>query len=216
VDNNKGLIIYGTKGDYHVAVEQLPIYVGVKEFCFMDGGYEAWTGAGNKVDTGKVAPVPATFKANVTNPHFYMSTDEMITVVKDKKPGVSIIDTRSESEFNALENTILRGGRIPGAILIPVDKNLDENGKMLSKDKLAELYGNIPKDNKVILYCHRGCRTAFSYYALENMGYKDIVIYEDSYIVWGSRMDTPVENEHYINLRAYTKRIKALEDEAAK
>lgn len=213
VSNDKGLIIYGTKGDYHVAVEQLPIYVGVKDFCFVDGGYEAWTGAGKKVDTGKVAPTPATFKANIANPDLYMSTDEMMAVVKENKPGISIIDVRSAKEFAAEENTILRGGRIPGAIHIPVDANLDkESGKMLPEAELAALYKDIPKDNKVILYCHRGCRTAFAYYALENMGYKDIVIYEDGYIVWGNRLDTPVENEHYANFRAYNGRIKALED----
>lgn len=89
---------------------------------------------------------------------------------------------------------------------------------MLSLDKLREVYKDIPKDHKVIVYCHRGCRTAFAYYALENLGYKDIVIYEDSYIVWGARMDTPVENEHYTNMRpvvltleSMKKRLEALE-----
>lgn len=41
---------------------------------------------------------------------------------------------------------------------------------------------------------------------------KDIVIYEDGFIVWGNRPDTPIENEHYANFRAYNNRIKALED----
>ena len=28
-------------------------------------------------------------------------------------------------------------------------------------------------------------------------------IYEDGYVVWGNRFDTPVENEHYFNLRPF-------------
>lgn len=220
LDNNKGLIIYGAKGDYHVAIEQLPIYVGVKEFCFLDGGYEAWVDSGKKVDTAKVDPAPAVFKAKVDKPELYVSTEDMMGIVKTKRPKVTIIDVRSTKEYNAEENTTLRGGRIPGAISIPVDKNINkETGKMLSIEKLREVYKDIPKDHKVILYCHRGCRTAFAYYALENLGYKDVVIYEDGYIVWGARMDTPVENEHYTNMRpivltleSMKKRLEALEN----
>lgn len=220
LDNNKGLIIYGTKGDYHVAIEQLPIYLGVKEFCFLDGGYEAWVDSGKKSETANVTPKPAVFKAEISKADLYMSTDELVKIVNNRTPKVTIIDVRSPKEYSAEENTIVRGGRIPGAISIPVDKNINKDtGKMLSLDKLAEVYKDVPKDNKVILYCHRGCRTAFAYYALENLGYKDVVIYEDGYIVWGGRPDTPVENEHYTNLRpvvltleSMKKRLDALEN----
>ena len=114
----------------------------------------------------------------------------------------------------------MRGGRIPGAINIPVDKNIDKaTGKLLAIEKLAEVYKGIPKDSKVILCCHRGCRTAFAYYALENLGYKNLAIYEDGYIVWGGRVDTPVEHEHYTNMRpivltidSMKKRLDALEN----
>lgn len=220
LDNNKGLIIYGTKGDYHVTVEQLPIYVGVKEFCFLDGGYEAWVDSGRKVDTGRVSPIPAVFKAKISKPEIYVSTEELISIVKTKRDNVTIIDVRSPKEYAAEENTTLRGGRIPGAINIPVDKNIDKTtGKFLAIEKLAEVYKSIAKDSKVILYCHRGCRTAFAYYALENLGYKDVAIYEDGYGIWGARPDTPVENEHYTNMRpivltveSMKKRLDALEN----
>lgn len=220
LDNSTGLIIYGTKGDYHVAIEQLSIYLGVKDFCFLDGGYEAWVAAGKKVETKVNTPKPAVFKAKISKPEMYISTDELIRIVNNRTPKVTIIDVRSPKEYNGEENTTLRGGRIPGAINIPVDKNIDKDtGKMLPIEKLREVYKDIPKDHKVILYCHRGCRTAFAYYALENLGYKDVVIYEEGYIVWGARMDTPVENEHYINLRpvvltieSLKKRVEALEN----
>ncbi|MHB9099478.1 MAG: rhodanese-like domain-containing protein, partial [Syntrophales bacterium] len=42
LDNSKGLIIYGTKGDYHVTCEQIPIWLGVRQYYYLDGGYEAW------------------------------------------------------------------------------------------------------------------------------------------------------------------------------
>lgn len=221
--NAKGLIVYGKKGDYHVAVEQLPLYVGVKEFYYLDGGYEAWTTEGKKTETHKNSPRPGSFKATLSRPDLYVSTDDMIKMVKNGAAGVTLIDTRSTAEYMALENTTLRGGRIPGAISIPVDQNIDpDSGKLLPLQSLAKLYKDIPKQNRIILYCHRGCRTAFAYYALQMLGYKNISIYEDSYIVWGARSDTPVEHEHYMNARPFVlgydkllKRIERLEKELA-
>ena len=72
-----------------------------------------------------------------------------------------------------------------------MDINLDKDGKMKSNEELAEIYKNVPKNNQVIVYCHRGCRTAYSFYALERLGYKNFRIYEDSWIVYiGARPDT--------------------------
>lgn len=220
LDNKKGLIIYGTKGDYHVTCEQYALYLGAKQFYYMDGGYENYVKAGKPVSTEPVTPVPAVFKAKIALPNLYVSTPEMIKIAKkfytpevpgwspkvakpaNKPKNITIIDTRTQAEYDGQEKTVIRGGRIPGAILIPYENNLDpKTGKLLSVDALKEVYKDIPKDNMVILYCHRGCRTSYSYYALEWLGYKNIRIYEDGFVVYGNRFDTPVEHETYFNIR---------------
>jgi hypothetical protein len=42
------------------------------------------------------------------------------------------------------------------------------------------------------------------------LGYKNVSVYEDSYIVWGSLPNTPVEHEHYVNLRPTVSGLDAL------
>ena len=106
LDNSKGLIIYGKKADYHVAIEQLPVYLGVKEFYYyLDGGYEAWVKEGKPVQKEAVKPVPAVFKAKVANPKFYASTKEVIEFVKKKPANVTFVDTRSLAEFGGRSRT---------------------------------------------------------------------------------------------------------------
>lgn len=212
VDNDKRLIVYGTKGDYHVTIEQYPIYLGVKDFCYLDGGYEAWVAAGHPVSRQPVVPKPAAFKASVADPGLYLSTKEVIAIVNEGAGKFVFVDTRSAKEFNAEENTVIRGGRIPGAIHVEVKANLDpKTGLMLPLERLAEVYAKVPKDKTVVLYCHRGCRTGYAFYALKALGYKDVKIYEDGFVVWGNRFDTAIENEHYFNLRPFANRITELE-----
>ena len=214
LDNDKGLIVYGEKGDYHVAIEQYPLYLGVKDFCFLDGGYEAWVAAGLPVSKTAESPKPATFRAKIAKPDLYYATKDLIPIVEQGAAGLVFVDTRSAKEFNAEENTVIRGGRIPGAIHVDVKANIDaKTGLMLPLEQLAKVYAGVPKDKTVVLYCHRGCRTGFAFFALQALGYPDVRIYEDGYVVWGNRFDTPVENEHYFNLRPFANRIAALEKE---
>lgn len=213
VDNKKGVIVYGTRSDYHVSTEMSPWYYGVKDYCYMDGGFETWKELGKPVETKVNTPKPAKFEAKVAHPELYISTDDLIKLVKSGAPKTTLIDVRSQAEFDAKENTVLRGGRIPGAIRIAHDSPIDAKGMLLPLEKLAEIYKGIPKDNQVIVYCHRGCRTSFTYSALKMLGYSNVKIYEDGYVVWSARADTPVENEHNINIRPIMKDIKALKKE---
>ncbi|ADG81334.1 sulfurtransferase [Thermincola potens] len=202
VSNDKKVIIYGKAGDYHVLCEMGPLYFGLSEWDYLDSGYEGWVKAGKKVETTPVKPTPATFTAKVVNPNMYVSTYQMAQIVESKDPKYYIIDVRSEEEFNGQGIQGVRAGRIPGAHSYPVNKNLDKDTKaLLPLDKLAELYKDVPKDKTVILYCHRGCRTGFAFLALRALGYKDVRVYEDGFVVWNQWLELPVEEEHFLNFR---------------
>lgn len=218
ISNDKRLIVYGTAKDYHVTVEMYPLYLGVPEWDYLDGGYEGWVKAGKKVETTPVNPTPAVFTPNIENKNLYISTEQLAEVVESKDQKVSLIDNRSKEEYAGTAVDGIRGGYIPGAKLVVQSENQDTDGFFLSKEKLEEIYKDVPKDNTVIIYCHRGCRTGFSFLALRSLGYKDIRLYEDGFIVWGAQLDKPVENEHFYNFRGtnstindLVKRVKALE-----
>lgn len=208
LDDGKGLIVYGNKGDYRAGIEQIPIYIGVKEFYFLDGGFDAWVREGKSVQKDLVQRIPGVFKPKVANRKFYVSTYEMMQIAKNPPKNVTVIDTRTRAEYDGVENTTIRGGRFPGAIHINYDRTLDkETGKLLPNDALLELFKGIPKGNMVILYGHKSSRTTFPYYALERLGYKNVRIYDDGWIVYGNRPDTKVENEAYQDRRGTIRQV---------
>lgn len=57
------------------------------------------------------------------------------------------------------------GGHIPGALLFTQSVNQNKEGVFLDKTKLTELYKDIPRENTIILYCHRDAarHLAFSF-----------------------------------------------------
>jgi len=201
ISNDMDLIVYGKANDYHVFIEGSPLYYGAKSFHYMNGGYEAWVKAGKKIDKNLVKLPPATFTSKVVNPNMYVSTYQMAEIATTKDPQYYLIDVRSTDEYNGIGFGTTRAGRIPGADSYPVDINIDKEAGVLKVAKFAELYKDVPKDKTVIIYCHRGCRTAFTFLALRDLGYKDVRIYEDSFVVYGNMLDLPVEEEHFLNLR---------------
>ncbi|PKM80171.1 MAG: hypothetical protein CVU89_14925 [Firmicutes bacterium HGW-Firmicutes-14] len=202
ISNDKKVIIYGKTGDYHVTCEMGPVYIGLSEWDYLSGGYEAWVAAGKTVETTAVTPVPVTFTPQVVNENMYVSTSQLAEIVAAGDAQYYLLDTRSVAEFNGLGMQGIRAGRIPGATNFPPEVNLEKDSKaLLSSDKLAEVYKDVPKDKTVILYCHRGCRTGFAFLALRSLGYKDVRVYEDSFVVWNMWLELPVEEEHFLNYR---------------
>lgn len=65
--------------------------------------------------------------------------------------GAMIVDVRSEAEY--------AGGRIPGAVNIPLNR-------------VPAL--DAPKDTPLFLYCRSGARSARACRALEKLGYTDV------------------------------------------
>lgn len=220
ISNDKKVIVYGKAGDYHITCEMYPAYLGLQEWDYLSGGYEAWVKAGKKVDTAPVKPTPTTFTPQVKNKNMYVSTAQLAAIVAAKDSKYYLLDTRSKDEWSGKGMAGIRAGRIPGAVNFPPEVNLEKESKaFLSTEKLAEIYKDVPKDKTIILYCHRGCRTGFAFLALRSLGYKDVRVYEDGFVVWNMWLELPVEEEHFLNFRGDLKttvdKVKEMETASA-
>jgi thiosulfate/3-mercaptopyruvate sulfurtransferase len=158
-------------------------YLGHPDARVLDGGIAAWTAAGRPTTTVAVAPVPSTW-------HGTPDPDRL------GRPGVAIVDTRSDAEYYGEAVRAKRGGAIPGAAHVEWASTLDATGKFKPTDTLRAMYegAGITPDREILTYCQGGYRAAHADLALRKLGYPRVRNYTGSWKEWGDREDLPIEH----------------------
>lgn len=223
IGDEKHIIVYGNAVDsyYNTVTFWILEYLGCNSdqlkctVHYLDGGIEQWGAGGGKLDTVDTVLPHASFKARLV-PSRLATSDEVFKTVQGKKRAV-LIDARNEGEYHGLDIRALRGGHIPGSVNITVQKNYDDKEfKMLPLAELKSLYKDIPPKERVISYCQTGTRASYTYLVLRVLGYENVANYDDSWIVYGSNVNYPVDEEQWFNfieVNQTAKDVKELQKE---
>ena len=114
------------------------------------------------------------------------------------------IDARTNEEYNGkilsppeypLENP-QRGGHIPGAINIPWDSTVNDDGTFKSKGELTNLYQShdVTPEREIITYCRIGERSSHTWFVLKYLlGYPNVKNYDGSWTEWGNIIGNPID-----------------------
>lgn len=169
----------------------------------LEGGIDAWRGIAS------VAEEPATLEPVLYQadpgaiwPRLWADGEFIKSRLGD--PYYQIIDVRSPGEYlgevgnKDLNGNPLKLGHIPTAYNVPYDNAwVDGEMKRIKPyDELRELYRGISSGKAVVVYCHSGRRSSYTYFILRLMGFDDVIEYEGSWNEWGSpRNFFPVELE---------------------
>jgi thiosulfate/3-mercaptopyruvate sulfurtransferase len=144
-----------------------------------------------------------------------------------ERPEVQMIDVRTPKEFRGEDIRALRGGHIPGAVNIPYEQNWvdpevmakmrrgeirDTLGMRLrGQDELRALYAKLDPARETIVYCNSGVRAAETATVLKDLGFRDVKVYDPSWIGWAGTFKAPVENETFFNVGSLNSRLGALQ-----
>ena len=159
-------------------------YEGFDKVKFIDGGFKQVEKLGfnkNYEPTEDRLDVSDVVRSEATQNEKAIFTDELLSKLGSND--VQIIDTRLEVEFNGRviygEN---KAGHIPGAISLPFNSLVDEEGFVKSREEL-EKYVNekgLDKDKLQITYCTTGVRASYVAVILEELGF-NVRNYEPSF-----------------------------------
>lgn len=225
LDPAREIIIYGSRGTWNAyfGLYTVQYFSGGNARVYHDG-IEDWTASGRTVsrEASKLAPVTLKLSAN---PAAVVSTREVIARLHN--PNVQIVDARTPREFRGEDIRAIRGGHIPGALNIPYEQNwidpetllklarkqvADNAGMSLkSTADLQKLYAGLDPNKETIVYCQSGVRASETAGVLKQLGFKNVRVYDSSWLGYGNTLDAPAENVTFFNVGLLNSRMSALQ-----
>lgn len=224
LDPAKEIIVYATRGDANAYMGLYTIaYFGGKQGHVYHDGIDGWRAAGHDISTAGTK-LPAVTLKLTPNPTVSVDTPQMLAA---RGQGVQIIDARTVPEFSGNDIRAIRGGHIPGAINIPYEQNWidpDTAGKLARKqvvnnagmslkstEQLRKLYAALDPEKETIVYCQSGTRASETAVVLSQLGFKNVKVYEPSWLGYAAVLNAPANNETFFNVGALNARLSAMQ-----
>ena len=196
VTNERPVIVYDEDTGMRAARELWILeYLGHQNARMLHGGLKQWVAEGGPViaDTDIATVRPKKLHLSVAS-GCLASADEV-----GRRAGswnFWLIDVRNDLEWAGKDNDkcCSRRGHIPHAVHIEWTQFL-ENGRFKSPEKIMALITKhgINARHDIVPYCHRGARSANTYYALRYAGIAGARNFIGSWHEWSARAGLPVE-----------------------
>ncbi len=226
LDINKEIIVYGSRGNPYAYFGLFTInYFGGKQAKVFHDGIDGWLDAGLPIE--KTPFILASVNVKLVPQENLVVTNEQMRKLYNNK-SVQVIDARTFNEFKGNDIRAIRGGHIPGAVSIPYEQNWQDPAtaaklakkevktntgmSLKTRDELNALYSRLDPNKETVVYCQSGVRASETATVLQNLGYKNVKIYDSSWLGWASHLSSPVEDETYLNVGLLNARIAAMQN----
>jgi thiosulfate/3-mercaptopyruvate sulfurtransferase len=227
IDPAREIVVYGDRGvpSAYFALVTLRYFGATKAVVFHDG-IDAWRAAKQPVSTKPDKAKPMALKL-VPQPGVIVESKTVVAALK--RSDVQILDVRSVKEYRGEDIRAIRGGHIPGAINIPFEQTWvdpETRGKLKSgtvkdsagmalkpRDQLAALYAKLDPAKETYVYCQSGGRAAQTAVVLGDLGFKNVRVYDSSWLGYSSWLSAPAEDEVWRNFGALLTALKVLENQ---
>ena len=203
VNNDTTLIVYGDfKNWFATFAFWIFKYYGFKDIRLMNGSRKKWFEEDRPLSLDIPSYPQGNFKASDPDKSIrafmnYVkeeigSQDKILVDVRtnDEYNGKTLAPTEYSTEYGQM------GGHIPGAVNVPWNTMVYEDGTLKSAVELKKLYEslNVTPDKEVITYCGIGERAAYTWFVLKYLlGYPNVKCYDGSWLEWGNTMGNPIE-----------------------
>ena len=168
--------------------------IGHRSWRYLNGGLQAWVGAGQDLATGQQNSVTPTDNSDISiDSSPVAEIPDVLAAIEDGSE--AILDVRSHEEYMGLRQASARLGHIPTAVNFDWLRMKDPNNAQKLLPDLAAQLADIGIDGSrpVITHCQTHHRSGLSYMVGRLFGY-EIRAYHGSWSEWGNRDDTPIDN----------------------
>ncbi|MBM3934017.1 MAG: sulfurtransferase [SAR202 cluster bacterium] len=199
IDNATTVVLYGD-GRNRSATWAFWVlkYYSHSDVRLMNGGRDKWLADGLPTTTDLPARPARVYRAGAPDRSLRAMRDYVLQNLGN--PSFKLLDTRTTEEFNGQsrpghsESDIYRKGRIPGALHVPWDEAVGEDGGFKPLEELRSLYAGFLPKQEIISYCRLGIRASYSWFVLSQLlGYPRVRVYDGSWTEWGNSSGVPIE-----------------------
>lgn len=167
--------------------------MGHEQVAVLNGGLRAWIAAGFATADSLQTDLPiGNFVASFAE-HSFCDASVVLSSLEDSS--CVILDARSSGRFygKAPEpRPGIRSGHMPNAMSLPFPQLLNE-GMMKPVSELQEIFKQFStNDERVITSCGSGLTACILTFAAFLVGYRDLSVYDGSWIEWGAPSKLPV------------------------
>jgi thiosulfate/3-mercaptopyruvate sulfurtransferase len=168
----------------------------------MNGGRKKWDAENRSVTTEVPTLARSVYQARDPDWRIRALRDQVLESIN--LPQHVIVDVRTPEEYRGQlwdwwkypDEASQRGGHIPGAVNIPWDFALNEDGTYRPVEELQALFSSnhVTPDKEVIAYCVIGGRSNHTWFVLTYLlGYPRVRLYDGSWAEWSTLIGAPVE-----------------------
>lgn len=175
-------------GEFAARLWWLLRYLGHDRVFVLDGGFEAWRGAGLPEDREIPSPAPEVFEPRVR--------PEMVVdarYVEHLPPEAVLVDSRAPERYTGERETIDPvAGHIPGAVNRFWKEGLGADGRWLAPEAQRRRFADLLGAEEIVVYCGSGVTACANLLALESAGIRGAKLYAGSWSDWISDPSRPV------------------------
>ena len=167
--------------------------LGHARVAVLDGGLSAWAAAGGMLDNALPRPHAGNYRARFDVRG--MASTAVIAARMASGNG-RLLDARAPERFRGEVEPIDRvAGHVPGAINRPYAANLEPDGRLRPRERLAEEFRELLGDTRAsdaVLMCGSGVTACHNLLAMEHAGISGARVYAGSWSEWISDPSRPV------------------------
>ena len=200
-------------------------HFGARSAKVFHGGLDAWQAAGKPVSTQPTVLPAVTLTLSPAVAGEVLWTPAMLERVTLR--ATQVVDARTPKEYAGEDVRAIRGGHIPGAINLPFEDNWVDpqaSAKLAARqvstragmslkpaEDLRRLYAGLDPEREVVVYCQSGVRASVTAALLRDLGFKDVKLYEPSWLGYAGTLSAPAERKVFVNVGALTGRLATLQ-----
>lgn len=203
INNNSKIVVYSEQDSPWAArLWFIFRFYGHQNIKILKGGYQAWQQKDFETEMLPTKIEKGNFEVqDALNENLIVSDTIAENLENDD---YLILDLRTKAEFLGEKESsgASRSGRIPGSIHLDWSEVFTEKEKLKSEDELLKIFTEIGldidlnKDNKnIILVSTEGVKAAHVFFILEELGYKNLKLYDEAWLGWSSRSDLPIKTD---------------------